>query len=159
MNAPKRYVEHTDNPDHPAQAHIGTFNVAVGAIILDESNQILLTQRAHDNPAHPGAWELLFGRVNQGETFETALHREAMEELGIQIYPHSIIATMRFTRTEEEPEHIGIVFLAHILPDQTITPDPTEIAGHKWTSLEEALETAADYTRPYIEFTIAQLQG
>lgn len=157
MKTPKRYIDHTDNPNHPVQAHIGVFNVAVGAVIVNEAKQVLLTQRTHDNPAHPGAWELLFGRVNQGETFETALHREAREELGIQIYPHSIIATMRFTRTLEEPEHIGIVFLAHILPNQSITPDPTEIAAYQWVSLDTALQIAADYTKPYIQFTLSHI--
>ena len=153
----KTYTDHSDKPnEYIAQSAIGLFNAAVGGIILNDKNEVLLTQRALHNPVNPGSWEILFGRVNQGEGFEQALHREAMEELGIVIHPSKIVATMHFTRTPQEPEHIGVVFLTHIESDQTVTILPEEIAAYQWLPITNACEIVNEYTRHYLEFVLKE---
>jgi 8-oxo-dGTP diphosphatase len=58
-------------------------HVAVG-VILDAERRILITRRADD--AHQGGlWEFPGGKVEGGESLETALQRELLEELGITI--------------------------------------------------------------------------
>ncbi len=57
-------------------------HVAVGVIVDDQQN-ILIALRAKD--AHQGGlWEFPGGKVEQGESVETALSRELNEELGLE---------------------------------------------------------------------------
>jgi 8-oxo-dGTP diphosphatase len=55
---------------------------AVGAIIFQEG-KVLLIKRGH--PPAEGRWSIPGGVVHLGESLETALHREVMEELGVEI--------------------------------------------------------------------------
>jgi ADP-ribose pyrophosphatase YjhB (NUDIX family) len=72
---PRRY------PDHPL--------VGIGAIIFDDhTNQqarILMVERA-GNPLK-GYWSLPGGLVETGESLETAVKREILEETGLQVEP------------------------------------------------------------------------
>jgi len=59
--------------------------VLVSAVALvDVDGRILLTERPAGKPL-AGLWEFPGGKVNPGETPETALIRELAEELGIDI--------------------------------------------------------------------------
>ena len=54
----------------------------VGALPVREG-RVLLGRRADDRDWLPGAWDLFGGHVEPGESHETALRRELLEELGI----------------------------------------------------------------------------
>ena len=53
----------------------------VGAVIRD--NMVLLVHRSPSARFWPDVWDLFGGHVNEGESLEEALQREAREELGI----------------------------------------------------------------------------
>lgn len=58
-------------------------HVAVG-VVLDSSGNVLITRRA--SGSHQGGlWEFPGGKVEQGESLQSALARELREELGIDI--------------------------------------------------------------------------
>ncbi|MEO8851001.1 MAG: NUDIX domain-containing protein [Allobranchiibius sp.] len=61
--------------------------VVVGAAIVDHLTQPqrLLAARRTAPPALAGGWELPGGKVEPGESFEAALHREIDEELGVRV--------------------------------------------------------------------------
>lgn len=58
-------------------------DVAVG-ILIRENGDVLLGERPRGKP-YAGYWEFPGGKVEPGESIETALKREFMEELGIAI--------------------------------------------------------------------------
>ena len=76
-------------------------DVAVG-VLIDAAGCFLLTSRP-PGKAYAGYWEFPGGKVESGETIETALARELHEELGINIagaarwqvevfdYPHALV--------------------------------------------------------------------
>ncbi len=66
------------------------------AIIINTNNEILISRRSADQ--HQGnKWEFPGGKVEEGESVETALNREIKEELGIEI-----LASEHFTDIDHE---------------------------------------------------------
>ena len=57
-------------------------------ILKDEHGRILLQHRDEKAPRYPNYWGFFGGGVEEGETPEVALKREAKEELGIEDLAH-----------------------------------------------------------------------
>lgn len=121
----------------------GIFRVAVGAVIINEKNQVLLTQRSFDRDHHAGEWEILTGRLNQHESFEAALSREAEEELGIKIEIICPLQTFHFYRGDSKIEHVGITYLTRCL-NQTIKIDGVEEIAYEWLDFKSAINRVKD---------------
>jgi len=137
--------KHTNQPITPTTANgqpvggVGHFMVAVGAIIeLENTDQILLLRRT-DN-FHKNEWEVVYGRIDQGEDLETGLRREITEETGItQLNIIDCLSHWHMYRGEETPdkEIIGVTYVCRTnQPDLQIS---TEHSEYQWISVEEAL--------------------
>ncbi len=61
----------------------GTTGRGIGALIFNDKNEILLLRRNENRRRK--TWALVGGKVDAGETFDKALKREVMEELGVKI--------------------------------------------------------------------------
>jgi 8-oxo-dGTP pyrophosphatase MutT (NUDIX family) len=126
-----------------ANGEIGSFGVVAAAVIINDERKVLLTQRGHDREHHPGEWEILAGRLNQGEGFEEALSREAQEELKIDLSILAVLNTFHFFRGAEKVEHIGVTFLARHSGGAVVVDGVEEVA-HVWLDFEEAIERVQD---------------
>ena len=73
----------------------------VAAALLDGNGRVLMQQRKLSKQ-HGGLWEFPGGKVEAGETLDSALVRELREELGIIIEPASI-APLAFAARPGEP--------------------------------------------------------
>jgi 8-oxo-dGTP diphosphatase len=60
--------------------------VVVGCLIRNISNDVLLIRN------HKRGWEIPQGRVEEGEDLVTALHREVLEEAGVEVEVGSLAA-------------------------------------------------------------------
>ncbi|WP_158849244.1 NUDIX hydrolase [Saccharothrix deserti] len=67
----------------------------VGGIVHDSNGRLLLVRRS--NPPGEGLWSLPGGRVEPGETDETAIMRELEEETGLSVTVGVLVGTV--TRT------------------------------------------------------------
>jgi len=85
-------------------------NVSAAIIFNDERNRILITKRKPGG-LHGGLWEFPGGKIEPGETPETCIRREILEELGVTI--------------------------SHVIPYQTVSHDyiPFSITLHAFTCL------------------------
>lgn len=54
----------------------------VGALIRDGENRVFVQRRSPHRRLLPGAWDIVGGHVEAGETAKAALHREIYEETG-----------------------------------------------------------------------------
>ncbi len=103
--------------------------VQVVAAIIRRDEKILITRRLQD--VHlPGLWEFPGGKIEAGESFESALAREIREELGIEIrvgkeffrvehrYPQKTVSLYFFDCSiiDGEPQRIGVADLAWVRP-------------------------------------------
>lgn len=62
----------------------------VAVAMLDEEGRVLMQQR-RKGAAHGGLWEFPGGKVEQGESPESALIREIEEELGVTLDPAALV--------------------------------------------------------------------
>jgi 8-oxo-dGTP diphosphatase len=123
------------------QPQIGRFLAGVSGLIYRPSDgKYLVLQRSSEKDFGRGAWESVSGRVNQGESFEEALHREVHEELGIEVQVDFIIGTMHFYRGPAEPanELIGVEYCCSILHEDAIHLNK-EHSQSRWVSPDEAM--------------------
>lgn len=60
-----------------------TFGLAVRAVIFDAQGRCLLIRRSGASKHFAGCWEWPGGKVDAGEDFIAALHRELAEETGL----------------------------------------------------------------------------
>lgn len=79
--------------------------VLVSAVaLLDRDDRVLLAQRPEGKPM-AGLWEFPGGKVEPGETPESALVRELHEELGIETW-NSCLAPLTFASHSYESFHL-----------------------------------------------------
>jgi 8-oxo-dGTP diphosphatase len=122
----------------------------VGALFIGQDGKVLLGLRAPWKKTWPRHWDTIGGRVEDGESLDHALVREAQEEVGVTPTQFRLIATVR----ERQPEIHGDA-LHHVY---AVTGwqggDPANVCDEhtelKWFSLSEMLLTNivdCDYPR------------
>jgi ADP-ribose pyrophosphatase YjhB (NUDIX family) len=101
-------------------------------LVVRRGHRFLLVQeRDHGQP-----WYLPAGRVEAGETFVQAAHREVIEEAGVPVALAGILA-IQHTPTQYGARH-RVIFLAHPAddtPPKSVADAETLQAG--WFTLEE----------------------
>ena len=74
--------------------------IDVSAALVFRSGLLLITQRPAASHLG-GLWEFPGGKVEPGETFETALVRELREELGIEVAVGELLETIKHEYPEK----------------------------------------------------------
>lgn len=116
----------------------GQFQVGVGAFIeLNQSGQLLLLERPKDS-VHRAGWEIVYGRLQQGEDMQQALQREVAEETGLQqVGVEQQVSTWHTHRDplQADSELVGVSFWCH-----TTTSEITISAEHtawQWVAIDQ----------------------
>ena len=74
------------------------------AVIINQNKEILIAKRSKDQ--HQGnKWEFPGGKAEENETSEEALHREILEELGIEVQSSSEMISITHEYIEENPKN------------------------------------------------------
>lgn len=101
----------------------GRFQCGIAALLYHVSTKTyLLLRRSSHRDFGSDEWECVTGRVDQGESFETALRREVQEEVGIQIQIDFIIGTTHFYRGQSIPENelLGVKYACTVENPDTL---------------------------------------
>ena len=110
---------------HPP-AHRRPAAVAVVLLPDDEGRAcFLLTRRADRLRAHARQWALPGGRIDPGETAETAALRELAEEVGLTLGPEAVLGAL-----DDYPTRSGFVItpvVAWCPSAAELTPNPEEV--------------------------------
>ena len=122
---------------------VGRFSAMVGALVSgrhSNGRMYLLLQRSAQRVFAAGQWECVTGRVEQGESFYSAVRREAAEELGQAVVQvEFILGTTHLYRGEVGPEHemVRIHYGCSVGEGQEIRLSP-EHAACQWVTAHEA---------------------
>ena len=119
---------------------IGRFFAGIGALLWRPSDgRYLVLKRSAAKDAGAGSWECVSGRVDQGEGFVEAVHREVGEELGLQVQIDFIVGTEHFYRGEAKPENelLLVQFCCSIREPAEIKLS-WEHSEHHWVTAREA---------------------
>lgn len=118
----------------------GRFIAGIGALIWNPRKEAyLLLRRSDKKEFAPGAWECVTGRLEQGEGFEDAVHREVAEELGVSVRLNYLLGTTHFYRGPKRPEVelIGVVYGCTLEGNEDFRLSQ-EHSEARWLSAEEA---------------------
>ena len=136
----------------------GTDMVLVSAVaLIDRDGRVLLAQRPQDKPM-AGLWEFPGGKIEPGETPETALIRELDEELGINT-AETCLAPLSFTShsyAATDTRHaFHLLLLLYVCRRWQGRPRPIEGGMLKWVQPQKL----RDYSMPEADISlIAVLQ-
>ncbi|KOP69657.1 DNA mismatch repair protein MutT [Lysinibacillus sp. FJAT-14745] len=112
--------------------------VGVGAVIIDESNKILLVLRKKAPEA--GCWSLPGGKVDYMETIENAIIREIKEELGVDIEITQLVCVTNHIIHLEDIHYVAPTFAARITNGEVQNREPHALEKVKWFSINEIPE-------------------
>ncbi|MCX6045016.1 MAG: NUDIX domain-containing protein [Chloroflexi bacterium] len=116
------------------QDYIG---VGVGAMVFNEQNQVFLAQRGPQARNEKGCWEFPGGRVEFGEKLVDALHREFLEEYGLQIEIIELLCVTDHILRTENQHWVSPTFLARHVTGVAQILEPEKCTAIGWFSLDE----------------------
>lgn len=114
-----------------------TVLLVVAAALTDDENRILMQRRRLEGE-HGGLWEFPGGKVEAGESPESALVREIEEELGISLAAESLhpAAFASGTSSPAGPEE-GLVILLYKCSSWSGRPQCLEGEEIRWFPVQE----------------------
>ncbi|MBI5167121.1 MAG: NUDIX domain-containing protein [candidate division NC10 bacterium] len=115
--------------------HIHT---SVVAVIMDEEERVLLTQR--NISPFKGKWALPGGKIVHGEAIVPALQREVEEEVGLEIKVDQLIDVFEvIPRDEDEAHYIVLYYLSRPI-NKELRLNYGEVQAAAWVSRKELSE-------------------
>jgi mutator protein MutT len=148
----------TDTRQYPERPIVG-----VGAVIVDEGRVVLIKRKYEPLKGH---WSLPGGMVEIGETLESALSREMLEETGLRVDVGPVIEVFdRIMHDEQKRVRYHFVLIDYLCwpAGGTLTPgsdvdaaiwvDPVALAQYDLTEkatsvIERGLTLAREAPRP-----------
>jgi 8-oxo-dGTP pyrophosphatase MutT (NUDIX family) len=123
----------------------------VGALFIRPDGKVLLGLRALTKKSWPGHWDTIGGRVEDGESLEEALVREAREEVGVTPIEFRLVATVRERRPDlygDALHHVYAVTRWQSGEPANVCDEHTEL---RWFGIGDMLQLTnivdADYPR------------
>lgn len=105
---------------------------AVGGLIVNEANELLLVRRARD--PGKGKWGLPGGFVDRGETIEEALSREVYEETQLRLKTTELLVTFpnRYNYRGIVSDVIDLFYVCRAVDPMSIVLERSELESFSW---------------------------
>jgi 8-oxo-dGTP diphosphatase len=108
---------------------------SVVAVIVDEEERVLLTRR--NIPPFHGQWVMPGGKIDLGEPILKALHREVMEEVGLEVEVEGLVDVFEHLTPGVTEDHFVILYYRCRPLSCVITHNPREVSEACWVRQDE----------------------
>ena len=116
---------------------IGTFQVSVAAMIADDDGNVLVVKRSPRVAHAAGRWDVVSGRLAPGESFEEALKREIIEEIGESVVIDIVEPYYTFHHIRDDGHEVqGVSYYCRYKGGKVLLND--EHTDCRWVSVEKA---------------------
>ena len=109
-------------------------NVDYAVAIMYAEGHVLLGKRAPGRLFHPDIWDLIGGRLESGESPDSALGRELSEELGVEATSYHLVG---IETAHDTRYYVYLISEWNGIPFNKATQEHTEI---RWFSIYEIAE-------------------
>ena len=134
--------------------HIG---IGVGAIIVNDRNEIFLMQRGSGSKNGAGAWAFPGGTVEFGETLAHAVVREIREEFGIEIETVRQLPAFDQILEGERQHWIATSFIARIRSGEPKILEPAKCSDCGWFAASALPSPIAPISRQALDYFLQHL--
>ncbi len=116
-------------------------HLAFSSYVSDGRGQVLLTRRALHKRTWPGVWtNTCCGHPQPGESFDDAVRRRMVDELGLEVGELSCalpdFAYRAVDASGVVENEVCPVFVARTHPGSTVTPNASEVMEWRWVPWE-----------------------
>jgi len=118
--------------------------------LLNDKNDVLLTQRALTKKQHPGRWGCsVAGTVEEGETYQDNIRKETEEEIGLELEPEDLKVGPKM-RIHGGYEHFCQFYFATTKKDIEDFVFPfDEVMDAKWMSIPDVIADVSERPDEY----------
>ncbi len=105
---------------------------SVVAVVLDDREHVVLTRRSV--PPFAGLWVMPGGKIDLGEPIVRALHREVLEEIGIEVAVGGLVDVFEHLTPGPQNDHFVILYYRCRAMGHKLAPNPAEVAEARWVA-------------------------
>lgn len=105
---------------------------SVVTVIINDDQEVLLTKRSI--PPFQGEWVMPGGKIDLGEPIITALQREVMEEVGLQVEVEALLDVFEHVTPGAENYHFIILYYRCRPLFCDITHNQDEVEEARWVA-------------------------
>ncbi len=115
---------------------------SVVAVIIDDDERVLLTRR--NISPFQGQWVMPGGKIDLGEPILKALHREVLEEVGLDVEVQGLVDVFEHLTPGETNNNFIILYYRCRPLSCVVNHNPGEVAEARWVHRDEL----PDYPMP-----------
>lgn len=108
---------------------------SVVACIIDERERVLLTRRCIE--PFCSAWVMPGGKIDHGEAILSALHREVLEEVGLEVRVDGLIDVYEHIGVGDRRDHYVILYYRCAPTGGILAPNGQECTEARWIDRRE----------------------
>ena len=105
---------------------------SVVAVIVDDEERVLLTRRSVS--PFRGQWVMPGGKIDLGEPILKALHREVLEEVGLEVEVEGLIDVFEHLTPGVVEDHFVILYYRCRPLSCAVNHNPDEVAEARWVA-------------------------